>query len=61
MAGLLSYPEIEVPLYGFTITIAVFVVPLLIILAAYSIIFSVARAHIKSRGQRTFKKVCEFH
>ena len=52
---------IEFPLQtgvtGLTITVTFLFVPLIVILAAYSKIFRIARAHARGRGTSSFKKV----
>ena len=43
--------------YGIIVTVAFFFTPLIVILVAYGTIFHIARAHARSRGVSSFKKV----
>ena len=50
-------PEIDMKGYGMMVTIPFFIVPLIIILSTYAVIFRIASAHARGRGVRSFKKV----
>ena len=56
-AGSMVVFPLQTDVTGLIITVTFLFVPLIVILAAYGKIFSIARAHARGRGVSSFKKV----